>query len=465
MATDGPLEAFPQLTPRPYVTRQESAGRVRTMPETRRRKSSGLPGEPRGDTGGPSFSTLSDSKAQDRSSAPVARTASEKAKPRSKRRKARTLFRRFRTAALRYTWAPPLVLCLIGLAIYAYNPGPQNPLHAGIFLSYPVPRKLTDDPTAPIQYGKGARDFAFVAFYTIVLSFTREFVMQCLLRPWAVSAGITNRAKQSRFMEQAYTAIYFAIFGPFGLFVMKRSTTWYFDLDAMFEGFPHKTHEAYFKAYYLLQAAYWVQQAVVLLLQLEAPRKDFKELVAHHVVTIALIWNSYRFHFTANAVQTSKVLNYLEHPIVAPYYTFFIFVWIYCRHYLNLRIIYGVCTSFVTVGPFELNWETQQYKCRLSQVITFALLATLQSVNLFWLFFILRIAYRMVRYNIQKDERSDDGEEEEVEGSTEEKRQAMREQGAPEMLLNGEPMTGAIGEQGGNASGVQVNAQNTAKRR
>jgi acyl-CoA-dependent ceramide synthase len=66
----------------------------------------------------------------------------------------------------------------------------------------------------------------------------------------------------------------------------------------MYEGFPHKTHEAVFKAYYLLQASYWAQQMIVLLLMLEKPRKDFKELVAHHFITLALIWCSYRFHFT-----------------------------------------------------------------------------------------------------------------------------------------------------------------------
>ena len=122
--------------------------------------------------------------------------------------------------------------------------------------------------------------------------------MQRLIRPMAMRFGIRSRAKQSRFMEQVYTAMYFAVFGPYGLWVMARTPVWYFDTEGMFEGFPHRTHEGYFKAYYLLQASYWAQQAIVLMLQLEKPRKDFRELVGHHVVTLALIWLSYRFHFT-----------------------------------------------------------------------------------------------------------------------------------------------------------------------
>lgn len=35
------------------------------------------------------------------------------------------------------------------------------------------------------------------------------------------------------------------------------------------------------KTYYLMQAAYWLQQTILLAAKIEKPRKDFKELVAH----------------------------------------------------------------------------------------------------------------------------------------------------------------------------------------
>jgi len=196
------------------------------------------------------------------------------------------------------------------IALYLADPSPFNPFHAALFLSYPIPRSASDKPSTPIQYGKGPRDFAFVAFYTILLSFTREFIMQRFLRPMAKSFGINSRAKQARFMEQAYTALYFAIFGPFGLYVMYRSPLWYFRTAPMYETFPNRQHEGLFKAYYLIQASYWTQQMIVLLLMLEKPRKDFKELVAHHIITLALIWLSYRFHFTHMGIAV-----YITHDI------------------------------------------------------------------------------------------------------------------------------------------------------
>ena len=105
--------------------------------------------------------------------------------------------------------------------------------------------------------------------------------------------------------------------------------------------------------------------------------------------------------------QTSKCLNYIDSPIVGPYFFVFMCVWGYTRHYINLKIIWSILTTFKTVGPFELNWETQQYKCWISRYITFALLASLQAVNLFWWFFICRIAYRFVVYKDADDDRSE----------------------------------------------------------
>lgn len=115
--------------------------------------------------------------------------------------------------------------------------------------------------------------------------------------------------------------------------------------------------------------------------------------------------------------KTSKTLNYMNSPLIVPYFALFIAIWTYLRHYINLVILYATLTKFRTVGPFELNWETQQYKCWISQYITFALLASLQSINMFWLFFIVRIAYNIAFAKVIQDVRSDDEEsEEEKEG-------------------------------------------------
>lgn len=199
---------------------------------------------------------------------------------------------------MKHTWALPALLLAIFGSLYALNPSESNPIYHFIFLSYKLPIPEDAPEGTPAQYGKGPWDIAFVSFYIIVLSFTREFIMQELLKPLARYAGIKAKGKQARFMEQMYTAVYFAFSSPWGMYVMSKTPVWYFNTTGMYEGFPHMTHEDSFKFYYLFQAAYWAQQAIVLVLGMEAPRKDFKELVGHHLVSLALIGLSYRFHFT-----------------------------------------------------------------------------------------------------------------------------------------------------------------------
>ncbi|KAL7272016.1 sphingosine N-acyltransferase lag1 [Rhizina undulata] len=436
-----------------------------------RRKSSSLGQDIRGDTSAPSFSTMSTSSAQVRSfsslqsstrqkapfytlvnngkmtprirqsvlgwSATDSWSTLQRAASRSRRRalskdrrstrsRTRTFFTWYREVSYRNTWLNPLVAMIIVVLAYAFNPSASNPLHACLFLSYPLPPDPESHSPNSVQYGKGKKDILFVLFYTFFFSFTREFLMQRVLHPLAKRWNITRKSKISRFMEQSYTAVYFSVFAPYGLYVMYNTPIWYFNTTAFYEKYPHYTHTADFKAYYLLQAAYWSQQAIVLMLQLEKPRKDFKELVMHHVVTLALIGLSYRFHFTWMGIAvfvthdisdfflaTSKTLNYLDYEYIGPYFGFFIFVWIYMRHYINLGIIWSVLTEFRTVGTWELNWETQTYKSRFAQLVCGSLLGSLQAVNLFWLWLILKIAKRYVLSSEAVDERSDDEAEDE----------------------------------------------------
>ncbi|CRK48162.1 hypothetical protein BN1723_001419 [Verticillium longisporum] len=91
------------------------------------------------------------------------------------------------------------------------------------------------------------------------------------------------------------------------------------------------------------------------------------------------------------------------------------------------RDIAFVAFYTVTIGPFELNWATEQYKCRISQVITLGLLSFLQALNLFWLFFIVRIAYRFLRDSKATDDRSEDEDDELEELDEDEKKKLIEE--------------------------------------
>lgn len=388
--------------------------------ETYRRRGSSVGQINLGDTAGSSFSTMRLSNSQRQK----LRTRIQELSKESNSDGAilKKMHIAFKELTFRHSWIKPLMILSSTLVLY-FCSVPDSSVHefmkSMICVSYPI--------SGTNQYGKGVNDFLFVAYYALFFTFLREFLMCCLFRPAAHICGVKKPGKVARFMEQAYSMFYYGLSGPFGLWVMSRTSLWFFNTSAFYIDYPHKTHDWYFKVYYLGQAAFWVQQSVVLVLQLEKPRKDFYELILHHIVTIALIWLSYRFHFTWMGLAvyvtmdisdfflaTSKTLNYCDSILAGPFFLFFVGVWIYLRHYINLKILWSVLTEFRSIGEWELNWITQQYKCWISQPIVFCLLFALQILNAYWLFLIFRILYRYVVGGVAADERSDD--EDEVDG-------------------------------------------------
>lgn len=71
---------------------------------------------------------------------------------------------------------------------------------------------------------------------------------------------------------------------------------------------------------------------LVMVLGLEKPRKDFKELVIHHIVTLLLIGLSYRFHFTYIGIAI-----YVTHDVSDFFLAVSIRVSFYC---ISLYILY-----------------------------------------------------------------------------------------------------------------------------
>lgn len=62
---------------------------------------------------------------------------------------------------------------------------------------------------------------------------------------------------------------------------MSHLPTWWYKTEYFFIDYPHREMTRSLKCYYLMQAAYWCQQTIILALKIEKPRKDYKELVAH----------------------------------------------------------------------------------------------------------------------------------------------------------------------------------------
>jgi very-long-chain ceramide synthase len=75
-------------------------------------------------------------------------------------------------------------------------------------------------------------------------------------------------------------------------------------------GYPHIQLAAPLKLYYLSQIAFYLHQ--VLILNAEARRKDHYQMMTHHVITIALMFLSYWYHFTRVGCYIMMLMDFCD---------------------------------------------------------------------------------------------------------------------------------------------------------
>ncbi|KAJ7276490.1 TLC domain-containing protein [Mycena haematopus] len=276
-----------------------------------------------------------------------------------------------------------------------------NPFASMFLLSGKVQTSDPDDP----RYAKDWRDLLFLAYNIVFFSCFRQLITVTMFKRIAKYFGIKKEAKLDRFGEQGYAMVYFGITGAWGLRIMSQLPTWWYH-------YPHWDMKPELKRYYLMQMSYWCQQLIVLVLGLEKPRKDYHELVAHHIVTLWLVGWSYLVNLTliGNAVYMSmdipdmalaisKLFNYLqlERPKVVSF-AIFVCLWTYFRHYLNLVILWSVWTEYGLAPEIAKQWSWVEgtYLVGWMQYQVFIPIMLLQFINLFWYYLILRILVRYV---------------------------------------------------------------------
>ncbi|KZO93741.1 longevity assurance proteins LAG1/LAC1 [Calocera viscosa TUFC12733] len=314
----------------------------------------------------------------------------------------------------------PILLWLNWHFLSSHEP---NPFSRVLFISGRIAGTPDDDP----RYRKSYWDLLFVAYYVVVFAFVRQSITLYILRPFARWWGIRKEAKLDRFAEQGYAIIYFGFFASLGIYVMSGLPTWWFRTEYFWLDYPHWDIKGGLKSYYLLQSSYWLQQLLVMVLGIEKPRKDFWELVAHHIVTLWLIGWSYLVNLTfiGNAVfitmdfsdiwlSFSKCLNYMQLDRTSTVsFIWLICIWTYMRHWLNWKILWSVWNEFDLVVPENRHWDPPRgvWLAPWLRYQIFIPIAMLQVLMFFWSFLMWRILYRTIAGNALADDRSDDEDE------------------------------------------------------
>jgi very-long-chain ceramide synthase len=165
-------------------------------------------------------------------------------------------------------------------------------------------------------YNKGPGDWPFVLTWVLFFTLLRASLMRYVFRPlfYHFAPHPTTRTA-TRFEEQAWSVLAYSISFLSGLYIVLRSPYWG-DTREMWAGYPQIENDAVFKAYYLIEIAFWFQQVFVL--NIEARRKDFWQMFAHHLITCTLMFMSYTYNVTAVGNVILSVMDFSDILLSVP---------------------------------------------------------------------------------------------------------------------------------------------------
>lgn len=224
-----------------------------------------------------------------------------------------------------------------------------------------------------------------------------------------------------RFAEQGWQAIYYMAQWSLGMYIHYHlpSNLW--------AGYPHVPLAGIVKLYYLMQISLYVH--AVLLLNAEAPRKDYWQMMTHHVVTIFLIVGSYYYGFTRVGclimvlmdwcdmfLPLAKMLRYLSYQVACDaIFVWWMLSWFVTRHVLFCKVIASTYRDIPTQVEFGWWPERGYWLTKEVHMVLVALLVILEMIQSIWSYLIIGVAYRVLKGEGADDSRSDDeGEDEHV---------------------------------------------------
>ncbi|KAL1920154.1 uncharacterized protein VTP21DRAFT_1300 [Calcarisporiella thermophila] len=272
-------------------------------------------------------------------------------------------------------------------------------------------------------YTKGIYDISFVFSWVVGYTFLRAILIRFVLQSLGSRCGIKKARALVRFTEQAYLFLYYILVIPVGMRIICTSP-YARDMRQYWIGYPHEQYTMKFKAYYLLQLAFWIQQIYVL--HIEKRRKDYVLMFAHHIITSSLLVGSYLGNFTrvGSAIlvimdiadillASTKLLRYLGmKKLCDACFILFTVVWVGTRHYLFSLV--AIHTALESPKYVAFEWNPAQGKFFTRTILNFFLFlfALLQLLFVCWFYFIARILLNVIRGGFVHDNRSDEEEDE-----------------------------------------------------
>lgn len=279
------------------------------------------------------------------------------------------------------------------------------------------------------KYDIGKDDIYIIITGIFAVTFIRAFSMHYILKPIAKQNKIYSTKAKQRFMEQGWMVILYSTSFTTGAYLYYHSP-YFCKFDNFYIDWPHDQMSHLFKFYYLMSIASWAQQ--IFTLNIEAKRKDHIQMFSHHIITIALVVGSYYYYFTriGNVIlvlmdvvdiflSSAKLLKYCGFQVICDVlFGVFLTSWVILRHGIYNYIFYHAATKARDLMASGRCIEgIYQKRCFTDKIIDvfLSLLGGLQVIMVIWMYFIAKVAIKVITGSGADDVRSDDEDEDDDE--------------------------------------------------
>jgi len=279
-------------------------------------------------------------------------------------------------------------------------------------------RDIAALPTGPPDIPRDRRIFAVFAAAIFVLNWG---VRLLLLEPFAKACVGLRGPQVAKFAQSALEAVIYGSFAMLGLFVVP-SQDFIWPSFRWWQGFLEGGHQIMrldLRSYYIMYVARYAQALVSVMLEFK--RKDFLEMVVHHVVTILVIYVSYIYGWNRVGV----VVMFLLDPADVPLHLAKL-----CKYTAEasgrqlwqtladrLFELFGATFFITRIGLYGyVCWSAQfeaarYFPRRLAEWTCIISLEILFLLQVYWFSLIVKVAIKMMAGSGVEDVRSDDEDE------------------------------------------------------
>jgi len=211
-----------------------------------------------------------------------------------------------------------------------------------------------------------------------------------------------NEKGRLKFSESCWKLSYYVIVTFWGIGCVL-SSDFFWETRLCWENWPNIPWSESFHNYYLVQLAFYIH-SIIAHFTVESKRKDFYQMLIHHVITVALIgWSIHAKFYRIGGVvmllhdvndiflELAKLLKYIRWEKTAHFFLVsLVLCWGWTRIYLfPSKVLYS--TAIESWGILGSNPEAAAHWIPFNSLLSVVFL-----LNLFWFIMMLKLIFRFV---------------------------------------------------------------------